>query len=85
MVRARVYGNLVGYAVENDHDPLHTDADFKLIADRSPDDTDLASQPTLSRLENGHQTEQLRHILALLRQLGVRASLERVAEDEDHA
>ena len=40
---------------------------------------------TLSRLENGHETEQLRHILALLRQLHVRASLERVAEDEDHA
>jgi transcriptional regulator with XRE-family HTH domain len=40
---------------------------------------------TLSRLENGHETEQLRHILALLRQLGVRASLERVVEDEDHA
>ncbi len=40
---------------------------------------------TLSRLENGHETEQLRHILALLRQLGVRASLERIATDEDDA
>jgi DNA-binding XRE family transcriptional regulator len=30
----------------------------------------------LSRLERGHETEQLRHILALLRQLGVRATLQ---------
>lgn len=31
----------------------------------------------LSRLERGHETEQLRHILATLRQLGVRATLDR--------
>ena len=31
---------------------LRTDPVFKLIADRSPDDADLASQPTLSRFEN---------------------------------
>ena len=30
----------------------------------------------LSRLERGHETEQLRHILAILRQLGVRAILQ---------
>lgn len=30
----------------------------------------------LSRLERGHQTEQVRHILAILRQLGVRATLQ---------
>jgi len=31
----------------------------------------------LSRLENGHETEQLKRILAALRQLGVRMTLRR--------
>jgi hypothetical protein len=52
MVRMRVFGILAGYEDQNDHDTLRTDAIFKLIADRSPTDTDLASQPTLSRFEN---------------------------------
>ena len=52
MVRARVFGILAGYADQNDHDTLRTDPVFKLIADRSPEDDDLASQPTLSRFEN---------------------------------
>lgn len=34
------------------------------------------SRTYLSRLEHGHQTEQTRHILALLRQLGVRMTIE---------
>src|SRR5271166_3940233 len=34
------------------HDTLRTDPVFKLIADRAPEDDDLASQPTLSRFEN---------------------------------
>jgi HTH-type transcriptional regulator/antitoxin HipB len=34
------------------------------------------SRSYLSRLEHGHQTEQVKHILALLRQLGVRMTLE---------
>ena len=52
MVRSRVFGILAGYVDQNDHDTLRTDPVFKLIADRSPDDADLASQPTLSRSEN---------------------------------
>ncbi len=52
MVRQRVYGILAGYADQNDHDTLRSDPVFKLIADRLPDDPDLASQPTLSRFEN---------------------------------
>jgi hypothetical protein len=50
--RSRVFGILAGYADQNDHDTLRTDHVSKLIADRSPDDADLASQPTLSRFEN---------------------------------
>lgn len=52
MVRQRVFGILAGYEDQNDHDTLRSDGVFKLIAGRSPEGLDLASQPTLSRLEN---------------------------------
>jgi hypothetical protein len=52
MVRMRIFGILAGYEDQNDHDILRTDPVFKLIAERSPTDADLASQPTLSRFEN---------------------------------
>lgn len=52
MVRLRVFGILADYPDQNDHDVLRFDPAFKLIADRSPDDDTLASQPTLSRFEN---------------------------------
>ena len=52
MVRSRVFGILAGYEDQNDHDALRSDAVFKLLANRLPDDDDLASHPTLSRFEN---------------------------------
>src|SRR6516162_476322 len=52
MVRSRVYGILAGYEDQNDHDTLRHDPVFKLVADRYPDEGDLASQPTLSRFED---------------------------------
>src|SRR6478672_315385 len=52
MVRSRVFGILADDEDQNDHDTLRTDPVFELIANRSPDDADLASQPTLSRFEN---------------------------------
>ena len=52
MVRSRLFGILAGYEDQNDHDALRTDAIFKLLANRLPEDDDLASQPTLSRFEN---------------------------------
>lgn len=52
MVRQRVFGILAGYEDQNDHDTLRSDGIFKLVAGRQPDGLDLASQPTLSRLEN---------------------------------
>jgi hypothetical protein len=48
----RIFGILADYADQNDHDVLRSDPIFKLICDRSIDDDDLASQPTLSRFEN---------------------------------
>lgn len=52
IVRQRIFGIIAGYEDQNDHDSLRSDPIFKLIAERSPDDEDLASQPTISRLEN---------------------------------
>ena len=52
MVRQRIYGILADYEDQNDHDTPRSDPVFKLLADRLPDDADLASQPTLSRFEN---------------------------------
>jgi hypothetical protein len=65
MVRSRVYGILAGYEDQNDHDTLRFDPVFKLVADRSPEDDDLASQPTLSRFENAisiRSLKRLRHV-----------------------
>jgi len=59
MVRSRVFGIIAGYEDQNDHDALRSDAVFKLLADRSPDDDHLASQPTLSRFENTVTPRQL--------------------------
>src|SRR4051812_16067285 len=47
-VRSRVYGILACYEDQNDHDPPRFDPVFKPVADRSPEEDDLASQPTLS-------------------------------------
>ena len=52
MVRMRVFGILADYPDQNDHDVLRSDPVFKLLCNRSIRDSDLASQPTLSRFEN---------------------------------
>ena len=59
MTRSRVYGILAGYEDQNDHDTLRNDSIFKLVAGRSPDPDDLASQPTLSRFENAIEPSSL--------------------------
>ena len=59
MVRSRVYGILADYEDQNDHDLLRSDPVFKLIAGRSPDADDLASQPSLSRFENAFDIKSL--------------------------
>ena len=65
MVRMRVFGILAGYEDQNDHDTLRSDPIFKLIANRSPSDDDLASQPTLSRFENQINIPSLKRLRAL--------------------
>ncbi|MFN8590935.1 MAG: IS1380 family transposase [Thermomicrobiales bacterium] len=54
LVRQRVYQIAAGYADQNDADTLRRDPLLNLVCGRLPEsDPDLASQPTLSRLENG--------------------------------
>src|SRR5208337_2561718 len=66
MVRSRIVGILAGYEDQNDHDTLRTDPVFKLIAARSPNDSDLASQPTLSRFENQINVKSLLRLRELM-------------------
>jgi hypothetical protein len=62
MVRMRLYGILADYADQNDHDVLRYDPLFKLLAGRSPEGRELASQPTLSRFENAIDVRSLRRL-----------------------
>src|SRR3712207_6722931 len=53
LIRQRVLQIACGYEDQDDADTLRTDPLLKLVCGRLPDtDADLASQPTLSRLEN---------------------------------
>jgi hypothetical protein len=66
LTRMRVFGILAGYEDQNDHDTRRTDPVFKLITQRSPDDSDLASQPTLSRFENTIDIASLKRLRDVL-------------------
>ncbi len=52
LLRQRVYQIALGYEDCNDADRLRFDPALKLAVGRAPLEADLASQPTLSRLEN---------------------------------
>jgi hypothetical protein len=69
LVAQRVYGIACGYPDANDADRLAEDPIHKLLLDRDPiDGQALASQPTLSRFENGVSRADLYqagHALAL--------------------
>jgi hypothetical protein len=71
MIRQRVYGVIAGYEDCNDHDTLRDDPVFKMIAGRRPNDDPLASQPTLSRLENTASIPSLLRLADLMLELGV--------------
>ena len=63
MIRARIFAICCGYEDADDLDLLRVDPAFKLACGRLPDTgRDLASQPTLSRLEN---TPTLRDVIRL--------------------
>jgi len=71
MVRQRVYGIIAGYEDCNDHDALRHDPVFKMIAGRLPEDDPPASQPTLSRMENGVGSAELLRLIDLMIDFGV--------------
>jgi len=52
MLKQRVFQIACGYEDANDADTLRRDRALKMACERLPDDEPLASQPTLSRLEN---------------------------------
>lgn len=60
MLRQRIFQIACGYPDANDSDTLKADPAFKVAAGRDPlYDGDLASQPTISRLENTITTRDL--------------------------
>lgn len=67
LVRQRVFQIACGYEDQNDADTLRSDPLLKLVCGHRPQsDPDLASQPTLSRLENAvdrHACLRLAHAL----------------------
>jgi len=60
MIKQRVFQIACGYEDGNDCNQLRTDSIFKLCANRLPEsEKELASQPTISRLENAISSTQL--------------------------
>ena len=63
LVRQRVFQIACGYEDQNDADTLRTDPLLKLVCGRLPEsEADLASQPTLSRLEHAVDRHACRHL-----------------------
>ena len=68
LVRQRVFQIACGYEDQNDSDTLRNDPLLKLVCGRLPEsEMDLASQPTISRLENAPDA---RSCLRMARALG---------------
>ena len=73
LVRQRVYQIACGYEDQNDADTLRKDPLLKLVLGRLPETgADLASQPTLSRLENAPGAKDCLRIARALGELYVR-------------
>ena len=73
LVRQRVYQIACGYEDQNDADTLRKDPLLKLVLDRLPESgAELASQPTLSRLENAPAAKDCLRIAQALGELYVR-------------
>src|SRR4051795_8401399 len=73
LVRQRGFQIACGYEDQDDADTLRTDPLLKLVCGRLPDSgADLASQPTLSRLENAVDRHTAERLAAALVELYVR-------------
>ena len=63
LMRQRVFQIAAGYEDQDDSDHLRRDPIFKLLLGRAPETgADLASQPTMSRFENGVGRQALYHL-----------------------
>lgn len=69
LVRQRVMQIACGYEDQNDATTLRADPLLKLVCGRLPADGDLASQPTLSRLENAVDFKACYRLAVVLVQL----------------
>jgi hypothetical protein len=70
LIRQRVYQIAAGYEDCNDASDLRRDPLLKAAAGgREPDDVDLASQPTLCRLENGRDEWELEAVMKVFVEL----------------
>jgi hypothetical protein len=70
LVGQRVFQIASGYEDQNDADALRSDPLLKLVLGRLPEtDLDLASQPTLSRLENAPGPKECLRIARALAEL----------------
>jgi Transposase DDE domain group 1 len=73
LVRQRLYQIACGYADQNDATTLRSDPLLKLVCGRRPTTgADLASQPTLSRLENAVGRQAVEALASVLVELYVR-------------
>ncbi len=73
MIRQRLHQILAGYEDCNDADTLRQDPMLKTVCDRLPEsDPDLATQPTLSRLENAVDRKDLMRLSRWLLKLYLR-------------
>src|SRR5215216_5657344 len=73
LVRQRVFQIACGYEDQNDADTLRSDPLFKVACGRRPvSEPDLASQPTLSRLENAVDRWAVERLAEALADLYVR-------------
>ena len=60
LMRQRVFQITAGYEDQDDSDTLRSDPIFKMLLGRLPETgADLASQPTMSRFENGIRRQEL--------------------------
>ena len=66
MVSQRIGQILCGYEDANDCNQLRGDSVLKMSVGRKPSDADLASQPTMTRLENNVGMKTLYKISKLL-------------------
>lgn len=62
LLKQRIFQIICGYEDANDSNDLRTDPGFKASCDKLPSDSDLASQPTMTRFENTISSKDLYRI-----------------------